>query len=168
MITSKKFELEIPVLKVFSKYYNTYAQVDCHKRCRQNDLRLEKTFQTKDWSMQVNMSLLGIKIVGSWLLYKHFTGSRLTMNQIQFYLNLADGPNGNRYDTGRVRSRDDVSENILANLLAAGTGKYFKVTNKKRNIWRPGKFSRKISWLVLNLQKKDQIHFFRAFRAECK
>jgi hypothetical protein len=42
---------------------------DRHNRCRQDDLMLERKYQTQDWSIRVNHSLLGIVSVDSWLLY---------------------------------------------------------------------------------------------------
>lgn len=134
MIKPKKVELEVPGPKVVSRYYKTCAQVGRHSGCRKIDLRLEKTFESKHWSMPVNMPLLSIIIVYRWLFYNHYMGSRLTMNQNEFYLILENGLTENNYDIAKVRSRYNVSENILANLFAVGTVIYVRVANKKRKL----------------------------------
>jgi hypothetical protein len=60
-----------------------------HNRCRQDDLTLERKYQTQDWSIRVSRSLLGIVIVDSWLLYTGARGPLLSMNLRLFYETLA-------------------------------------------------------------------------------
>ena len=48
-------------------YYNYCAMVDRHNRCRQKKLSLERKLVTRDWSKRINISLLSICIVDSWL-----------------------------------------------------------------------------------------------------
>ena len=59
--------------------------IDRHNRCRQVDLRLETTYGTHDWSMRLNLSILGMIIVDSWLVYAGARGELRRMKQSEFY-----------------------------------------------------------------------------------
>jgi hypothetical protein len=50
----------IPQLQAAEVYYTSCRQIDRHNRCRQDDLMLDRKYVTHDWSMRVNMSLLGM------------------------------------------------------------------------------------------------------------
>jgi hypothetical protein len=63
----KRIELKVPQPKVAEIYYSCCAMTDRHNRCRQDDLMLKKKLGTMDWSMQVNMIILGMIIVDTWL-----------------------------------------------------------------------------------------------------
>ena len=49
---------------------------------------IEKKLGTKYWAMRINMSLIAICIVDTWLAYKLATGTEET--QADFYLALAE------------------------------------------------------------------------------
>eukprot|EP00170_Pyropia_yezoensis_P001789 contig_7652_g1793 len=77
--------------------------IDRHNRCRQDDLRLEHKLVTYDWSMRVNLSLLGICVVDAWLLYSGARGAAAALAQSQFYEDLAAQLIDNAFDTVGVR-----------------------------------------------------------------
>jgi len=102
---AQRVVLTIPQPQVVETYFECCAQVDRHNRCRQDDLRLENKLVTHDWSMRVNLSLLGMCVVDTWLLYSgaHGTGAKLTQNQ--FYEDLAAELIDNTYDSVGLRPR---------------------------------------------------------------
>ena len=55
--------------KACELYYSYCAMVDRHNRCRQKDLSLERKLVTKYWSKRINISLLSICVVDTWLAY---------------------------------------------------------------------------------------------------
>ena len=59
------FSIQQP--KIAEMYYTTCAAIDKHNRLRQDDLRIEKKVETKDWSMRVNLSIFSMIVVDSWL-----------------------------------------------------------------------------------------------------
>lgn len=65
---SERVVLTVPQPKTVELYYSCCAHIDRHNRCRQDDLRLEQKLGTHDWSLRVNLSVLGMCIVDSWLL----------------------------------------------------------------------------------------------------
>ena len=74
--------------KACEVYYKTCAAVDNHNHYRQSSLMIERKLGTKYWSMQINMSLVAICIVETWLEYKLASGTEET--QAEFYLALAE------------------------------------------------------------------------------
>ena len=84
----ERVKLEVPQPKACDLYYKTYAAVDNRNRYRQSSLMIEKKLGTKDWAMHINMPLVAICIVDSWLAYKLCTGTEET--QADFYLALAE------------------------------------------------------------------------------
>ena len=71
-----KEQITVGIPKVCEKYYDACSQIDIHNRGLQDDLKLEKKFEVKDWSICVNSTLLGICIVDAWKLYIGFRGHR--------------------------------------------------------------------------------------------
>jgi hypothetical protein len=69
---------EVPQLKGDEIYYSCCAMINCYKRCRQGDLMLENKPGTMNWSMQVNMIILGMIIVDPWLAFDGCT--RIMLN----------------------------------------------------------------------------------------
>jgi hypothetical protein len=70
--------LNVPQPEAAQYYYNACGQIDRHNRCRQDDLKLETKIDTMDWSMRVNMTVLCICIVETWLIYKGCLGEPST------------------------------------------------------------------------------------------
>jgi len=66
---AQRVAVTVPQPEVAEMYYSCAAKVDQHNRCRQDDLRLEQKFGTHDWSLRVNLSLLGMCLVDAWLLH---------------------------------------------------------------------------------------------------
>jgi hypothetical protein len=61
------FKIKLPL--VAELHYDCCAMISRHNRCRQEDMMLELKFVTRDWSVRVEHSLLGMIIVHSLLLY---------------------------------------------------------------------------------------------------
>jgi hypothetical protein len=74
-------------------------------RCRQDNLGLERSFQTHDWSVRVNFTLLGMIVVVSWLLHTGAMGPLQTMLQNEFYESLALELIDNNFDSVGLRAR---------------------------------------------------------------
>ena len=66
-------ELTIAQPKATEVYYETCSAIDRHNRSRHDNLSLEKKFETKDWSMRVNLSILGMIIVDTANAYRKLT-----------------------------------------------------------------------------------------------
>jgi len=86
---AERVALKFKLPQVAQAYYECCAQIDRHNRCRQNDLQLEHKLPTHDWSMRVSVSLLGMCVVDSWLLYSGARGETAALTQRQFYEDLA-------------------------------------------------------------------------------
>ena len=138
----ERVTLEVPQPKAAELYYKTCAWIDRHNRHRQATLKLETKMQTHDWSKRVNMSLLGINIVDTWLAYSQATGTKCTQNE--FYMDLAEELIDNNYD--RVRgtasrgqqqsySSSPTNDNLIhprTGELRAGVSAHLTPTKKKR------------------------------------
>jgi hypothetical protein len=87
--------------------YSPCAMIDRHNRCRQDDLMLEKKLGTMDWSMRVNMSILGMIIVDTWLAFDGCTRAELNgrVKQTKFYELLTKELIDNSFDQVRTRDR---------------------------------------------------------------
>jgi hypothetical protein len=85
---SQRVSLEVPQPKAAELYYSSCARIDQHYCCRQDDLQLERKYVTTSWSMRVNMTLLGMIIVDSWLLCLRARGANAGL-QSEYYEELA-------------------------------------------------------------------------------
>ena len=65
---SQLLEKDIFIPKVCETCYSTCVSVYRHNRCLHQDLKLEKKFQTKRWSLSVNTSIMAMIFVDEWLL----------------------------------------------------------------------------------------------------
>ena len=99
----KRVKLNVSQPKVCELYYFACAQVDRQKRCRQDDLKVEKKAGTKDWSFRANCYLLSMVIVDSWLLYNRVKESRYHLRQPKFYETLAIKLIDNTFDGHNLR-----------------------------------------------------------------
>jgi len=62
---AERVALKVQLPQVAQAYYACCAQIDRHNRSLRNDLQLEQKLLTHDWSMPVNLSLLGMSVVDS-------------------------------------------------------------------------------------------------------
>jgi hypothetical protein len=79
--------------------------IDRHNRYSQDELMLERKYQTQDWSVRINHSLLGMVIADSWLLYAGANDPLRSMKQRTFYENLALQLIENEFRSVGLRSR---------------------------------------------------------------
>ena len=101
----ERVELRIQQPESTQVYYDSCGKIDQHNRHRQDTLRIEKKFETHRWDMRVNMTLLSVCFVDSWLLYSKATETNET--QKQFYTGLAEEMIDNRR-SGRERTMAGV------------------------------------------------------------
>jgi len=102
---SERVPLTIRQPQVAEVHYQSCAQIDRHNRCQQDDLRLEHKCGTHDWSTRVNMSILGMCVVDSWILYAGARGPLGRETQAHFYEDLEADLIENRYDSTGLRDR---------------------------------------------------------------
>ena len=138
----ERVTLRVPQPKAAEIYYKTCAAVDQHNRHRQATLKLETKLKTTDWSKRVNMTLLGITIVDTWLAWSQATGSKCT--QSEFYNDLAEELIDNNYDrVGGTGSRQQptgsenspMTQNLInprTGTVRAGISTHLTPTKKKR------------------------------------
>ena len=123
--------------EVAQLYYGCCSQIDRHNRCRQEDLRLERKLGTHDWSMRVNISLLGICIADAWLLHRGARGPAASLLQANFYALLASEMIemiGNTLDATGTRTRAVVDgAEQAASGPAYGVGTHLTPTAKRRH-----------------------------------
>ena len=79
--------------------------IDRHNRSRQADLPFETTYGTHDWAMRLNLTLLGMVIVDSWLVYAGARGELRRMKQSEFYEQLSLELVDNDFDVVGMRAR---------------------------------------------------------------
>ena len=56
-------EFDINQPRVAERYHSRNSRIGESNRTRQDDLKLERKLQTKDWSIRVNNSILGMNVV---------------------------------------------------------------------------------------------------------
>ena len=84
-------------------YYDTCGAINRHNRYRQDDLRMEKKVETKDWSVRVlNLSIFSMIVVDTWLVFNAFKNvpdiaRRGEVPQKDFYAMLAEELIDNTY-----------------------------------------------------------------------
>jgi hypothetical protein len=93
---------------------------------------LERKYQTQDWSVRVNHSLLGIVIVDSWLLYAGARGPLRSMKQRTFYETLALELIDNDFDSVGLRAR--TGGGVPGQLTpTSGVGPHATPTRKRKS-----------------------------------
>jgi len=66
---SERVPLTVRQPQVAEADYKSCAQIDRQNRWRQDDLRLEHKYGNHHWSTRVNISILGMCVVDSWMLH---------------------------------------------------------------------------------------------------
>jgi hypothetical protein len=132
-VDPERVHMTIDVPKAAEIYYSTCGKIDQHNRCRQDTLNLEKKLETKEWNRRVNMSIFGMIVVDSWMLYKGRTGGK-KMGQMEYYkalINiLIDNP---YYHRPEPRIRGYTSASLVNSSLTIGTfGHGLHLTPTKR------------------------------------
>ena len=95
-----KFEINQP--RVAERYYSINTKIDESNRTRQDDFQLDRKLHSKDWSIRVNTSTLGMNDVDTYYLGKDckWWDGR---NPEEFYYNLAEDVIENRWTERRTR-----------------------------------------------------------------
>jgi hypothetical protein len=126
----QRVTLEIKQPRVPELYYNSCAMIDRQNRCRQDDLMLERKYNTQDRSIRVNRSLLGTVIVDSWL-YASARGLLRSMKQRTFHETLALELIDNAFDSVGLRARGGNS--VPSQLTPpSGIGPHATPTKKRK------------------------------------
>ena len=115
----EKVDITVTQPETSEIYYDVCAKIDQHNRMRQSDLRMEKKLQTKSWEKRVNLSILSMAIVDSYLLYKACTGKKMT--QHEYYCGLADEMVENTWSGTPSNVRKNVGPNEV-NFGSCGMG----------------------------------------------
>ena len=123
----------IPCPIMMEKYFSANAKIDQHNRIRQDDLKLERKIRTVDWSQRVNLSILGVIIVDSYLVWRDATDNGF-VSKDDYFMELATQLIDNSYDEPRRRPRvsDPESPASAANTRRARTGQGIYLTPAKR------------------------------------
>ena len=95
-----QFEINKP--RVDERYYSRNPKIDESNQTRQDDFQLERNLQTKDWSIRVNTSILGMNDVDTYYLGKpcKWWDDR---NPEEFYYNISEEMIENRWNERRAR-----------------------------------------------------------------
>jgi hypothetical protein len=125
----EKATLPIQQSQIAKAYYSTCAAIDRHNRYRQDDRQIEKKIATKNWSVCVNLSIVAMIVVDTWLVYNAFknTPHETECSQKDFYSVLAEvlidtcyddrgratrpqsSPNGSSYQNACIRADESGS-----------------------------------------------------------
>jgi hypothetical protein len=106
---AQRVTLEVKQPRVAELYFTSCAMIDMHYRCLRNDIMLERKYQTQDWSVRINHSLLGMVIMDSWLLYVGARGPLRSMKQRTSYETLALELIDTEFNSVGLRARTGVS-----------------------------------------------------------
>ena len=100
--------------KIADLYYNTCSRIDRHNRSRQDDLCLERKFVTHDLSKRVNLSILGMCTVDSWLVYIGSTSRSCKLKQSSYYEKLASElvENTNNFASSQINPSTTVVDQL--------------------------------------------------------
>ena len=71
----ERVELVVKQQKICEIYYDVCGMIDQHKRHRQDTLMVERKSVTDNWTKRVNLSILTMFMVDTWLVYNHCTNS---------------------------------------------------------------------------------------------
>ena len=58
-----KVEIEIPQPVVVQNYYTANGMIDSHKRCRSDDLMVERKIKVHNWDQRLNLTIFSICVV---------------------------------------------------------------------------------------------------------
>ena len=93
----ERVEFTIKQPKAAEIYYSTCGKIDQHNRQRHDTLKLEKKVETNDWLKRVNLSILGMIIVDSYLVYSKLVNG--FEKESNYYVWLAEELIENRYSS---------------------------------------------------------------------
>jgi hypothetical protein len=100
----ERVELRVPQPKAAEIYYGACGLIDQHNRHRQSTLGIETKLPTNKWDMRVNLSILSMIIVDSWIVFEQATRAR--ESQKDYYSLLAEELIDNTYDFRRSNTRN--------------------------------------------------------------
>ena len=103
-------EFDINQLRVAEIYYYITPKIDETNRTRKDYFHKERKLQTKDWSIKVNTSILGMDDVDIYYLGKACDWSDVR-NPVEFYYNITEEMIDNRWTKRRTR-RNQVGQPI--------------------------------------------------------
>ena len=134
-------ESEVPQPLATEIYYETCGKIDQHNRHWQDTLMLEKKVEVKRWDARVNLSLLAMMFVDTWLVYSQCTNAQESnYTQKQFYTDLAeelidnrvDSPGGHARQQGQAANSISPAVNRRTGQARAGVAAHLTPTKRKR------------------------------------
>ena len=99
----ERMEYTIQQPKAAEIYYGTCAKIDQHNRRRVDTLSIDRKIETKDWAKRINLSILGMILVDSFLVFQQLID--VNANEGDFYASLAEELIDNNYDSTSLRRR---------------------------------------------------------------
>ena len=81
--------IEVPMPRSTAMYYDAANKIDMHNKVR-SECGIERCFGTHDWSIRVNLGILGMLFTDAWLLYSATCGRNNNHNTHTFFAALAD------------------------------------------------------------------------------
>ncbi len=129
---AERVDLEIPQPLAAEVYYKACASVDRHNRSRQDDLMLERKLETKDWPVQVNLSLFGMCVIDAYYVAK---GCRICdETPARFFEALAEELIDNNYGPGMGTRGQRGGQASLPeeNTVIISTSAHLMPTKRKR------------------------------------
>ena len=134
--------LEVPQPKAAEIYYSCCGKVDQNNRHRQDTLRIEHKIETNNWAARVNMSIVAMCLVDTWMVWKLATESN--QKQPDFYRDLSEEMIDNTFDAGgttrhvwreQIRPRTSTDSSLFSRStgsIRGGIRAHLTPTKKKR------------------------------------
>jgi len=117
-------EVVVPQPEAASMYYKSCGKIDQHNSYQKPALMLDTKLKTVMWNQQVNMSLLGMCIVDSYLLAQGYQQHQWK-TALEYYEALAEGLIENHYEQRSLRKRQEramATNNNSPTVLPSSTG----------------------------------------------
>ncbi|KAI2496728.1 Transposase IS4 [Fragilaria crotonensis] len=129
-------DLVVPQPKAAEVYYETCAVIDRHNRHRQDTLGIENKLVTQNWSMRVNMTVLSMIIVDTWLAFSQCRGEgTMAEKQKTFYTLLAEELIDNRLmckcSTSNVDAKSGAKSNDFCRMVTQELEYQLTLPNKE-------------------------------------
>ena len=127
----ERVNLIVPQPEASEIYYDTCGKIDQHNRHRQKTLQIERKLKTTNWAIRVNMTILGMIIVDTWLIWKGICGlTDADEDQKDFYTKLSEELIDN--DVGRARKSAGVSSPSNLSEVKSGVSTHLTPTKRSR------------------------------------
>ena len=110
---AERLLIEVPMPRASEIYFDACGMIDSHNRIREMS-GIDRHIRTNNWATRVNLSILAMIFVDSYLLYKACGGQNASLNPKLYFEKLAqelidtNEDNEGTKTRGNKRKRDDV------------------------------------------------------------